>query len=111
MLASLFRVPLDRPDMEKPMMEYAFLVQACELGIDGKACQVDRGQAIAERLAALGEPLRLSLNSFDQGGWQVLSHDVMETNGSLVVSFLIFRQQRPNLREADASYRHNSFEE
>jgi len=94
------------------MMEYAFLVQTCELpGIGGEAPQEDRGQAIAERLAELGEPLRRTLNSFDQGGWQVLSHDVMESNGSLVVSFLIFRQQRPNSRGADASYRHNSVEE
>jgi hypothetical protein len=92
-------------------MEYAFLVQTCELPeIDREAWQ-DRGQVIAERLAALGEPLRRALNSFDQGGWQVLSHDVLETNGSLVVSFLIFRQQRLNLRATDASYRHNSFQE
>ena len=76
-------------------MEYAFLVQTCELPeIDREAWQ-DRGQVIAERLAALGEPLRRALNSFDQGGWQVLSHDVLETNGSLVVSFLIFRRQHP----------------
>jgi len=94
------------------MMEYAFLVQTCELPeIDGEAWQENRGQVIAERLAALGEPLRRTLNSFDQGGWQVLSHDVMETNGSLVVSFLIFRQQSPNSKGADASNRHNSFEE
>ena len=92
------------------MMEYAFLVQTCELAIGEEVPQEDRGQAIAERLA-LGEPLQRTLNSFDQGGWQVLSHDVMETKGSLVVSFLIFRQQHPNLRGADASYRHNSFED
>lgn len=92
-------------------MEYAFLVQTCELPDIGREARQDRGQVIAERLAALGEPLRRALNSFDQGGWQVLSHDVLETNGSLVVSFLIFRRQHPNFRGADAAYRHKSFEE
>jgi hypothetical protein len=74
-------------------MEYAFLVQTCEPPETDREAWQDRGQVIAERLAALGEPLRGALNSFDQGGWQVLSHDVLETNGSLVVSFLIFRRQ------------------
>ena len=72
------------------MTEYAFLVQTCELPAPGASGQT-RAQVIAEKLAALSEPLRLSLNSFDHGGWQVLSHHLLESNGLLIVSFLMSR--------------------
>ena len=67
------------------------LVQTCSLPANGDATSEIRAQIIAERLAGSVEGLTRSLGTLDDGGWQVLSHDVLETNGSLVVSFLVFR--------------------
>ena len=74
------------------MQEYAFLVHACE--ISDAAPGEARSQVIAQKLFNMIGTLRASLDSFDRGGWRVLSHDLLETNGSLVVSFLICREER-----------------
>jgi hypothetical protein len=66
-------------------VEYAFLVQACDLPGEKDA------QAIAQKLAALNEPLRRSLDSFDNGGWHAVSHDVLQTETALIVTILIGR--------------------
>jgi hypothetical protein len=79
---------------EKQMTEYAFLVQTCEL--PESASSADEALLIADKLASVGEPLQNSLASFDNGGWRVLSHHLLRTNGSLVVSFLICRQRGEN---------------
>jgi hypothetical protein len=79
--------------MQKIMTEYAFLVRSCELPAGMKMESADfRGHVIAEKLGMLVESLHQSLESFDQGGWQVLSHNLLEANDSLVVSFLICRR-------------------
>jgi hypothetical protein len=74
------------------MTEYAFLIKKCEFP-DFALAEGDEAQLIAERLAGLGGPLQTSLESFDDGGWRVLSHDLLRSNGSLIVSFLICRQR------------------
>ncbi len=76
-------------------MEYAFLVQTREIphgasSVSGKK----QGEFIAETLVELCASLENSLDSFDQGGWRALSHDVMQADGSLIVSFLICRPRR-----------------
>jgi hypothetical protein len=77
--------------------EYAFLVRTCELSADeAPATAGDRGRVIAEKLAQLAEPLQRSLESFDHGGWKVLSHDLLREGDSLVVTFLICRPRRGN---------------
>ena len=74
------------------------LVQTCSIPPNGAdSCTEARAQMIAERLASSIEGLQRSLESLDQGVWQVLSHDVLDTGDSLVVSFLIFRQPRGKL--------------
>jgi hypothetical protein len=74
--------------------EYAFLVRSCELPANMIAESADfRGRVIAEKLGTFVESLHQSLESFDDGGWQVLSHTLLETNDSLVVSFLIYRRR------------------
>ena len=75
------------------MQEYAFLVQTCEIS-SAVPVGESRSQVIAEKLVNMIEMLRSSLDSFDHGGWRALSHDVLETNGSLIVSFLICREER-----------------
>jgi hypothetical protein len=74
------------------MPEYAFLVQTCQ--IPDSASGETRAHTIAEQLVKMMETLRSSLSSFDSGGWRVVSHDLLETNGSLIVSFLICREER-----------------
>jgi hypothetical protein len=76
-------------------MEYAFLVQARDLPPGSAAISGgQQAELIAETLTELCEPLENSLESFDRGGWRILSHDLMQANGSLIVSFLICRQRR-----------------
>ena len=78
-----------------PTMEYAFLVQTRELPHrSGEESGEKQDEFIAETLMELCAPLENSLDSLDNGGWRVLSHDVMQTNGSLIVSFLICRERR-----------------
>jgi hypothetical protein len=80
------------------MKEYAMLVHTCSRPPNGSSSSAEvQGQMFAERLGASAEGLSLGLESFSGGGWQVLSHHVLETDGFLVVSFLIFRQQPRNL--------------
>ena len=76
------------------MREYAMLVQTCSCSLDDAMRSEEPGELIAKTLAASAEGLTRNLSTLDGGGWQVLSHDVLETNGVLVVSFLIFRQPR-----------------
>ena len=76
------------------MKEYAMLIQTCPIPAAEEASGEDRAQMIAERLASSTQGLTRGLESLDSGGWQVLSHDVLETHGVLVVTFLVFRQQR-----------------
>ena len=77
------------------MKEYAFLVQSCEVPLTStETSAAERGHLIAEKLVAMTETLRLGLRSFDHGGWYVLSHDVLESHGSVIVSFLICREQK-----------------
>lgn len=71
-------------------MEYAFLVRTCDLPVSGP----ESSQFIARELAAMAEPLQRSLESFDNGGWHVISHDVTQVNGTLIVSFLMSRRER-----------------
>ena len=78
--------------MSNIVTEYAFLVRSCELPAGMKAESADyRGRVIAEKLGTLVESLHQSLETFDDGGWQVLSHTLLEADDSLVVSFLICR--------------------
>jgi hypothetical protein len=72
--------------------EYAFLVQTCELP-ESAGSAADEALLIADKLASVGEPLQNSLATFDNGGWRVLSHHLLRTNGSLIVSFLVCRQR------------------
>jgi hypothetical protein len=74
------------------MTEYAFLVQTCELP-ESTGSGGDEALLIADKLASVSEPLQNSLDSFDHGGWRVLSHHLLRTNGSLIVSFLVCRQR------------------
>ena len=75
------------------MTEYAFLVRSCELPVGMVAESAEcRGRVIAEKLGTMVESLHQSLESFDDGGWQVLSHTLLEAPKSLVVSFLICRR-------------------
>jgi hypothetical protein len=75
-------------------MEYAFLVQTCDLPPDIASIPADEsGRLIAQGLAALAEPLQRSLESFDRGGWHVVSHNVAQVNGALILTFLITRQR------------------
>ena len=76
------------------MMEYGFLVQTCELPAVNAPAEC-RAQIIAEKLAALNEPLQRSLVSFQAGGWRIVSHDLLQTNESLIITFLIGREARP----------------
>lgn len=78
----------------KTMKEYAMLIQTCSLPDSSLGSSERRAELIAERLASSTQGLSVGLETLDSGGWQVLSHDVLETQGTLVVSFLIFRQQR-----------------
>jgi hypothetical protein len=76
-------------------MEYAFLVHTRDLPPDASAQSGrQQGELIAETLMELCAPLESGLESFDDGGWRVLSHDVMQANGSLVISFLICRPRQ-----------------
>src|SRR5215467_532124 len=76
-------------------MEYAFLVQTRALPHFSPAESGSKeGEFIAETLMELCAPLENSLDSLDSGGWRVLSHDVMQSNGTLIVSFLICRDRR-----------------
>ena len=76
-------------------MEYAFLVQTRTLPTRSPVESGDKqGEFIAETLMDLCAPLENSLDSLDSGGWRVLSHDVMQANGTLIVSFLICRDRR-----------------
>jgi len=76
------------------VLEYAFFVQTCELPEDMVGASAEyRGRVIASKLSELAEPLHQSLEHFDNGGWKVLSHDLLQADGSLVVSFLICRQR------------------
>src|SRR5260370_22295427 len=80
-----------------PAMDYAFMVQTCDLPPGAAATSGEKQAAlIAEALMALWEPLEKSLESFDHGGWRILSHDLMQAHGSLIVTFLICRQRRGN---------------
>jgi hypothetical protein len=72
------------------------LIQTCPMPSVSDAPFEERAQMIAERLASSTEGLSRGLDSLDSGGWQVLSHHVLETAGTLVVSFLVFRQRRVN---------------
>ena len=76
-------------------MEYAFLVQTRTLR---RRAQTESGEKqaefIAETLMEFCAPLENSLDSLDNGGWRVLSHDVMQANVTLIVSFLICRDRR-----------------
>ena len=76
------------------MTEYAFLVQTCDLPENRVGATEDPGRVIAEQLLTLNKRLHASLASLDDGGWRVLSHHLLETNGSLIVSFLICRERR-----------------
>jgi hypothetical protein len=76
-------------------MEYAFLVQTRTLphtapGESGGK----QGEFIGKTLMECCAPLENSLGSLDSGGWRVLSNDVMQSNGTLIVSFLICRDRR-----------------
>jgi len=51
-----------------------------------------RGRVIAEKPGTLVESLHHSLESFDDGGWQVLSHTLLEAPKFLVVSFRVCRR-------------------
>ena len=76
-------------------MEYAFLVQTRALPHRSSPESGEKqGEFIAETLMELCAPLENTLGSLDSGGWRVLSHDVMQANGTLVVSFLICRERR-----------------
>ena len=75
------------------MKEYAMLIQTCPIPPAEESSGEERAQMIAERLASSTQGLTRGLESLDSGGWQVLSHDVLETHGTLVVSFLVFRQR------------------
>ena len=79
-------------------LEYAFIVRNCELTADvrGKSTE-EKAQIIAERLAGMMEPLHASIESFDNGGWEIRSHNMVEVNGSLIVTFLVCRE-RPTHR-------------
>lgn len=77
-------------------MEYAFLIQTCDLPSNmGSLSSQERTQLVVQRMAESAEPLQKSLGSFDDGGWTVVSHNVMQTEGSLILSFLIKRERRP----------------
>ena len=75
------------------MMEYGFLVQTCDLPT-AAASVGERAEAIANSLASLSEPIHRSLESLDSGGWQVVSHNVLQTDNSLIVTFLIGRNAK-----------------
>ena len=80
------------------MKEYAMLVHTCSRPVNGPSSSVEeRGLMFAEWLGSSAEGLSNGLESFGGGGWQVLSHHVLETDGLLVVSYLIFRQHPGNL--------------
>ena len=86
---------LNKDTVRLSTMEYAFLVQTRDLPHRLPGESGDRqGEFIAETLMELCAPLENSLDSLDSGGWRVLSHDVMQSNGTLVVSFLICRDRR-----------------
>ena len=77
-------------------VEYAFVVRSCELPFEilTKSAE-DKGQIIAEQLAGMMEGLHASIDSFDKGGWEIRSHNLIELNGSLVVTFLVYREHGP----------------
>ena len=85
---------LNHDTIRSSVMEYAFLVQTRDLPHTFVQSGRQQGELIAETLIELCAPLESSLESFDNGGWRVLSHDVMHTNGALIVSFLICRPRR-----------------
>ena len=76
------------------MMEYGFLVQTCDLPAANAPGEC-RAEMIAEKLAGLNETLQRSLASFQAGGWRIVSHDLLQTNESLVITFVIGREARP----------------
>jgi hypothetical protein len=78
-------------------MEYAFLVRTCELSPVSANSEAKRETLIAEKLSELCGLLESSLESLDDGGWRVLSHDVTQDNDSLIVTFLLCRPRgNPN---------------
>ena len=76
------------------MPEYAFLVQTCTMPESNETSSEARSHVIAQTLIKITDGLQSSLQSFDAGGWRVLSHDLLESGNSLIVSFLICREER-----------------
>jgi len=76
-------------------MEYGFLIQTCDLpaDIDSLPAQ-EKTQLVAQRMAESAELLQKSVRSFDEGGWAVVSHNVIQMDGSLILSFLIKRERK-----------------
>ena len=77
-------------------VEYAFVVRSCELPFDVLTKSAEaKAQIVAEKLAGMIDALHASIDSFDNGGWEVRSHNLIELNGSLVVTFLVCREHGP----------------
>jgi hypothetical protein len=76
-------------------MEYGFLIQTCDLPADlDSLSSQERTQLVAQRMAESAELLQNSVRSLDDGGWTVVSHNVMRMDSALILSFLITREQR-----------------
>lgn len=72
--------------------EHALIVQAIPLPKDISALSPnDISQILGGSLSELAGTIDTAVKTFDGGGWQVISHDMLVVGEALVVTFLVRR--------------------